>query len=131
MIVFKLERERPAFDICGGRMVYVKDKYLRMHEFSSGRDVPVVSLRRGGHAQPSGLGNGPRGLSYNSLSPPSESCVLITSVRVAKKARTGVFGRLVLASYNVVGQSLIAPHFFSCTRAVIDTLIFSLVSLSF
>ena len=81
MIVFKLERERPAFDICGSRMFYVKDKYLRMHEFASGRDVPVVSLRRGGHSQPSGLGNGPRGLSYNSFSPPSESCVLITSVR--------------------------------------------------
>ena len=80
MIVFKLERERPAFDACGSRMFYVKDKYLRMHEFSSGRDVPVVSLRRGGHSQPSGLGNGPRGLQYNVLSPPSESCALITSV---------------------------------------------------
>ena len=81
MIVFKLERERPAFDVCGSRMFYVKDKYLRMHEFGHGRDVPVVSLRRGGHSQPSGLGNGPRSLSYNSLSPPTESSVLITSVR--------------------------------------------------
>ncbi len=81
MIVFKLERERPAFDVCGGCMFYVKDKYLRMHEFASGRDIPVVSLRRGGHTQPSGLGNGPRGLSYNCLSPEkSESSVLITSV---------------------------------------------------
>lgn len=79
MIVFKLERERPAFDMCGSRMFYVKEKYLRMHEFGSGRDVPVVSLRRGGHSQPSGLGNGPRSLAYNSLSPPNESCVLITS----------------------------------------------------
>ena len=80
MIVFKLERERPAFDVCGGRLYYVKDKYLRMHEFASGRDVPVVSLRRGGHTLPSGLGNGPRGLYYNSFSPPSESAVIITSV---------------------------------------------------
>mmetsp|Transcript_38434 Transcript_38434/g.85815 ORF Transcript_38434/g.85815 Transcript_38434/m.85815 type:complete len:1259 (-) Transcript_38434:290-4066(-) len=79
MIVFKLERERPAFDVCGGRLYYVKDKYLRMHEFASGRDVPVVSLRRGGHTLPSGLGNGPRGLYYNSFSPPSESAVIITS----------------------------------------------------
>ena len=78
MIVFKLERERPAVDVSGGRMFYVKDKYLRMHEFGSGRDVPVVSLRRG--AQTSGLGSGPRALTYNSLSPPSESSVLLTSV---------------------------------------------------
>jgi coatomer subunit alpha len=80
MIVFKLERERPAFDVCGGRMFYVKDKYLRMHEFGTGRDVPVVSLRRGGHTPPNGLGNGPRGLAYNNFSPPTESSVLITSV---------------------------------------------------
>ena len=86
MIVFKLERERPAFDVCGNRMFYVKDKYLRMHEFGLGRDVPVVSLRRGGHSQPSGLGNGPRCLSYNSLSPPTESSVLITSVSHLVKA---------------------------------------------
>jgi len=46
MIVFKLERERPA---CGSHtdcMFYVKDKYLRMLEYSSGRDVPALSLRR-------------------------------------------------------------------------------------
>ena len=41
MIVFKLERERPAYDIYNGRMFYVKDKYLRMHEFGSQRDVPA------------------------------------------------------------------------------------------
>ena len=79
MIVFKLERERPAYDIYNGRMFYVKDKYLRMHEFGTQRDVPVVSVRRGGHSQPSGLGNGPRSLSYNSLDQ-SGSSVLICSV---------------------------------------------------
>jgi hypothetical protein len=68
--------------VCGERMFYVKDKYLRLHEFGSGRDVPVVSLRRGGHTTPSGLGNGPRSLAYNSFSAPTDSSVLITSVRV-------------------------------------------------
>jgi len=79
MIVFKLERERPAYDVCGPRMFYVKDRYLRMHEFNSGRDVPVVSLRRGGHSGSGGIGSAPRSLAYNSFSPPAESSVLVCS----------------------------------------------------
>jgi len=46
MIVFKLERERPACGSHADCMFYVKDKYLRMLEYSSGRDVPALSLRR-------------------------------------------------------------------------------------
>jgi coatomer subunit alpha len=67
MIVFKLERERPASATVGDKLFYCKDRYLRMHEFNKGRDVPVVSLRRSGHAQGCGLGSGPRTLTYNTL----------------------------------------------------------------
>ena len=37
MTVFKLERERPAYDTQVERCFYVKDRYLRLHEFSNGR----------------------------------------------------------------------------------------------
>mmetsp|Transcript_10079 Transcript_10079/g.32872 ORF Transcript_10079/g.32872 Transcript_10079/m.32872 type:complete len:1080 (+) Transcript_10079:122-3361(+) len=49
MIVFKLERERPAFASDQQRLFYVKDRYLRTFDFHNGRDVPSISLRRTGH----------------------------------------------------------------------------------
>jgi len=78
MIVFKLERERPPYYAEEGRMFYVKDKYLRLHEFDSGRDVPLVSLRRAGVSQSSGLGNVIRTLQYNVFNP-AENNVLVLS----------------------------------------------------
>lgn len=38
-------------------LVLLQDKYLRLHEFSSGRDVPLASLRRAPHGSSNGLGN--------------------------------------------------------------------------
>lgn len=78
MIVFKLERERPAFDVLSGKCFYVKDRYLRMHEFAKNRDVPLVSLRRTTSNSTPGIGGGPRSLSYNTLNK-SEHNVLILS----------------------------------------------------
>ena len=78
MTVFKLERERPAFDIFGSRCFYVKDRYLRLYEFSSGRDIPLVSLRRTSSNTTPGIGGGPRTLSFNSLNK-AENNVLICS----------------------------------------------------
>uniref|UniRef100_A0A7S3GXJ7 Coatomer subunit alpha n=1 Tax=Spumella elongata TaxID=89044 RepID=A0A7S3GXJ7_9STRA len=78
MTVFKLERERPAFDTIGGKCFYVKDRYLRMHEFSSSRDVPLVSLRRTTSNATPGIGGGPRTLSYNAHNK-AENNVLILS----------------------------------------------------
>jgi len=46
MIVFKLERERPAYSaLSNDTLFYVKDKYIRSAEYQSGRDVPVLSIR--------------------------------------------------------------------------------------
>jgi len=78
MTVFKLERERPAFDTQAGRLFYVKDRYLRLHEFGNGRDVPLVSLRRTTTNTTPGIGGGPRNLEYNVLNK-GENNVLITS----------------------------------------------------
>lgn len=78
MTVFKLERERPAFDTALNKCFYVKDRYLRMHEFSNGRDVPLVSLRRTTSNATPGIGGGPRSLAFNSLNK-AENNVLILS----------------------------------------------------
>ena len=45
MVVFKLERERPAFAASNGQLFYVKDRYLRRCVLGTGADVPLASLR--------------------------------------------------------------------------------------
>ncbi len=70
MIVFKLERERPAYTSHQGSLFYVKDRYLRCYDFQSQRDNPLVSIRR----TVGGPNSSPRSMSYN----PAENAVLIT-----------------------------------------------------
>jgi coatomer protein complex subunit alpha (xenin) len=36
MIVFKLERERPAYASYGNTLYYVKDRYLRTFDYAAG-----------------------------------------------------------------------------------------------
>ena len=69
MIVFKLERERPAYAQHQGTLYYVKDRYLRAYDYGSNRDNPLISVRsaRGGHSA------APRSMSYN----PAENAVLV------------------------------------------------------
>ncbi|KAF1334423.1 Coatomer protein complex, partial [Globisporangium splendens] len=80
MIVFKLERERPAMDIHEGRAYYVKERYVRMYSFVDGSDVPVAAIRRTGTAG-TGMGNLPRALNYNPYdqASSSSSSILLTS----------------------------------------------------
>ncbi|KAJ3681842.1 hypothetical protein LUZ60_014415 [Juncus effusus] len=72
MIVFKLERERPAFAISSDTIVYVKDRFLRAYEFSTQKDMQLMPIRRPGSVS---LNQGPRGLSYS----PTENAVLVCS----------------------------------------------------
>ncbi|PNH11699.1 Coatomer subunit alpha-1 [Tetrabaena socialis] len=72
MIVFKLERERPACATHGNMLYYVKDRYLRTFDFATQRDNPLMSIRRAGSA---GANQGPKTLAYN----PAENALLITS----------------------------------------------------
>ena len=86
MIVFKLERERPA--ACYGpqnQLYYVRGRELFLHDYSrgqgnsSGVDVPITSLRRvGQQAQTDGIGSAPRYLTYNQHNP-SEGNILVCS----------------------------------------------------
>jgi len=47
MVVFKLERERPAHAIAGNILYYVKEKYLRKLDFTTSRDTAVMQMRGG------------------------------------------------------------------------------------
>ncbi|KAI8925560.1 coatomer WD associated region-domain-containing protein [Entophlyctis helioformis] len=71
LIVFKLERERPASAVSGDTLFYIRDKHVRGFNLKSGTDAPLVTIRRGqiGQTPP------PKTLSYN----PAENSVIITS----------------------------------------------------
>lgn len=71
LIVFKLERERPAFAISMDNCYYIKDKFIRSFNFVTQQDIPLIAIRRGQVGQSSP----PRTLSYN----PSEHSVIICS----------------------------------------------------
>ncbi|CAG9819218.1 unnamed protein product [Phaedon cochleariae] len=48
MVVFKLERERPAYTVHGNLLYYVKDRFLRKLDFTTSKDIPVIQIRGGG-----------------------------------------------------------------------------------
>ncbi|KAJ8268561.1 hypothetical protein COCON_G00137330 [Conger conger] len=47
MLVFKLERERPAYAVYGNMLYYVKERFLRQLDFHSSKDTAVMQLRSG------------------------------------------------------------------------------------
>ncbi|KAI9509049.1 coatomer subunit alpha-2 [Russula earlei] len=69
LIVFKLERERPAFALQGDTVYYVRDKYVRSYDINTGSDIGLLSVRKFGSPYVP-----PRTLSYN----PAERAVLLT-----------------------------------------------------
>lgn len=69
LIVFKLERERPAFAVHADSLYYVRDKYVRAYDFNTGSDIGLLSVRKLGSPYVP-----PRTLSFN----PAEKAVLIT-----------------------------------------------------
>jgi coatomer subunit alpha len=69
LIVFKLERERPAFAVHGDVVYYVRDKQVRSYDMASGADLGLLSVRSFGSPYVP-----PRTLSYN----PAERAVILT-----------------------------------------------------
>ena len=70
LIVFKLERERPAFSVYQDTLYYVRDKYVRSYDFNTGADAGLLSVwKLGSPYMP------PRTLSFN----PAEKAVIITA----------------------------------------------------
>ncbi len=45
MVVFKLERERPAFAIQNNLLYYVKENFLRRLDFTTAKDIPLIPLQ--------------------------------------------------------------------------------------
>ncbi|KIM31135.1 hypothetical protein M408DRAFT_327425 [Serendipita vermifera MAFF 305830] len=70
LIVFKLERERPAFTVYQDSLYYVRDKYVRQHDFNTQTDNGLLSVRKFGSAYIQ-----PKTLAYN----PAEKSVLVTT----------------------------------------------------
>ncbi|KAF9236643.1 coatomer WD associated region-domain-containing protein [Melanogaster broomeanus] len=69
LIVFKLERERPAFSVHADSLYYVRDKYVRAYDFNTGSDLGLLSVRKFGSPYVP-----PRTLSFN----PAERAVITT-----------------------------------------------------
>ncbi|XP_063980334.1 coatomer subunit alpha [Diachasmimorpha longicaudata] len=68
MIIFKLERERPAYAVHGNLLYYVKERFLRKLDFSTSKDTSVMQIRGGGKTAAYSM-------SYNQ----AENAVLITT----------------------------------------------------
>lgn len=66
MVIFKLERERPAYALYSNFLFYVKEKQLRRLDFTTSKDVAMMALR-GGSKTPI------YSMSYN----PAENAVLL------------------------------------------------------
>ena len=62
MIVFKLERERPAFVPIAHGVMFIKDRQLRSYEYGTSKDTALMSIRRSGNG--SGVSNA-RSIHYN------------------------------------------------------------------
>ncbi|ORX92865.1 coatomer protein alpha subunit [Basidiobolus meristosporus CBS 931.73] len=69
-IVFKLERERPAYSTHQNTLFYVKENQVNIYDFTKSVDTPAISFAKSNNFV------SPRTLSYN----PAEHAVLITTI---------------------------------------------------
>lgn len=69
LIVFKLERERPAFTVHQDTLYYVRDKYVRSYDLNTSSDLGLLSVRKFGSPYVP-----PRTISFN----PAERSVILT-----------------------------------------------------
>ena len=70
--MFKLERERPCFDVFNHICYYLSRKTIRAYNFTNTNDIALVNIKRGHPGQ----SPAPRSLSYN----PAEHSVMISYV---------------------------------------------------
>ncbi|XP_073963161.1 coatomer subunit alpha [Choristoneura fumiferana] len=52
MILFKLQRERPAYAVHNNMLFYIKDRQIRKLDMQTNRDSPVMQIRGSGRHQP-------------------------------------------------------------------------------
>jgi coatomer protein complex subunit alpha (xenin) len=72
MVVFKIERERPAFAVYGDLIYHVSDKYVKSYNMSNSTQNSLITINRGqiGSSYPH------NSMSYN----PAENSIILTSV---------------------------------------------------
>lgn len=56
MVIFKLERERPAYAVHANMLLYIKDRFLRKLDFTTSKDMPLMQLRGAGKTPVFGIG---------------------------------------------------------------------------
>lgn len=63
LILFKLEKERPAYTphLESSSVLYLKDRYIRQYDFKSGKDVPLTSTKVQKESNPRFLQYNPAG----------------------------------------------------------------------
>ncbi|KAJ1983510.1 hypothetical protein H4R34_001235 [Dimargaris verticillata] len=71
LLVFKLERERPAFAVHQQSLYYVKGNQIRVHDMNTTEDTPLVNLRQFSESR---YNQPPRSMSFNS----AENAILLT-----------------------------------------------------
>ncbi|GLJ14131.1 hypothetical protein SUGI_0226730 [Cryptomeria japonica] len=89
----KLEIEMPAYVVFGGLLLYIKDRFLRTYHFATQKDNPLIPIRIPGSSGPN---QGPRSLSYR----PTECAVLIFS-----DVYDGAYELYVLPRYSLCSSS--------------------------
>ncbi|KAK2718006.1 hypothetical protein QYM36_006703 [Artemia franciscana] len=67
MLIFKLEKERPAYTVHGDLLYYIKDNLLRRLDFTTRKDVGIMQVKAGR--------TNPRSLSFNQ----SENAILVST----------------------------------------------------
>lgn len=82
LIVFKLERERPAYSVHMNTLFYIRDKKLRQYDLNTSTDTPLLSVAQLGNAYTQ-----PLTLNYN----PAERSVLVTHVRAPATVKHMLF----------------------------------------
>lgn len=60
-MIFKLHRERPAFDVQEGNLYYYKEQYVYEHNLATGKEKAILCTRR----RPGQAAENPRSLCYN------------------------------------------------------------------
>ena len=107
MIVFKLERERPAYATHGGTLFYVKDRHLRSYDFASQRDTALITVRRASSAGARAAQEHPVGL--GSLCPELPSMPSLLYTLSLTHYRTGIESSRHAAHPGTGGAGTIRP----------------------
>ena len=76
LLVFKLERERPAFTGGNGQIYYVKDRFLRRAVTAAGSNIPLFTVKK--QTSSFNSSSAPRYLLQNRFNPSEENIIVFS-----------------------------------------------------